>query len=41
MVEETGHNAWLEEVEEGENQTYLLLHDPLAVGNLIDSLLCT
>ena len=25
LVEVTGHNAWLEEAERGENQTYLLL----------------
>ena len=25
VVETTGHNAWLEEAEQGENQTYLLL----------------
>ena len=25
VVETTGHNAWLEEAEQGENQTYLIL----------------
>ena len=62
LVEQDGHNAWIEEALQGGNQTYLLLQvtniasphcrhcrqdlelylyqDPLAVGNVIDQLLC-
>ena len=33
VVETTGHNAWLEEAEQGENQTYLLLQVSLTRHN--------
>ena len=56
LVEQNGHNAWIEDALPGGNQTYLLLQvtnislttlqsphfyqDSVAVGNLIDELLC-
>ena len=39
-VEYDGNNFWLEEAVGGSNQTYLLLNDGEAAGQLLDSLLC-
>merc|ERR1719341_885429 len=39
-VDFTGNNFWIDEVEGGSNQTYLLLKDAETAGNVIDELIC-